>query len=160
MWQLCACCLKRCNKFEITHNIMTLIFVVPVGFFPNSLSQLPLISGRLLYVDCLPLLKRVTTHVRSWSTQGVVLCSRLPLIHYVLQSFQVYWANVLFYLQKLFKTLIICFTPIFGTGSWTVLAGLRLLSRTCAFRVVRVVLISIIFHLGMLLLSSSYCGLF
>lgn len=56
---------------------------------------LPLITTRLTYVDCLPLINRITTRIRLWTSATLTYAGRLQLIKAVLFSIQVYWSTSL-----------------------------------------------------------------
>ena len=52
----------------------------------------PLISTRLTQVDCLPLVERITSRIKLWTSTSLTYAGRLQLIKTILFSIQVYWS--------------------------------------------------------------------
>ncbi|KAL0541431.1 hypothetical protein IC582_021476 [Cucumis melo] len=82
----------RVNSEVTSHLAASMGFVL--GNLPVRYLGLPLLSDRLRSSDCVPLIQRITSRIRSWSTRVLSFAGRLQLIHSVLRSFQVFWASV------------------------------------------------------------------
>lgn len=64
-----------------------------LGNLPTKVLGVPLISSKLSYQDCTPLLHKITHRVTSWTSCVLVYSSRLQLIQSVLFSMQSYWCS-------------------------------------------------------------------
>ncbi|KAL0546700.1 hypothetical protein IC582_016612 [Cucumis melo] len=64
------------------------------GNLPVRYLGLPLLTGRLRSNDCVPLIQRITSRIRSRSARVLSFAGRLQLVCSVLCSLQVYWAIV------------------------------------------------------------------
>ncbi|XP_050938813.1 uncharacterized protein LOC127148660 [Cucumis melo] len=64
------------------------------GNLPVRYLGLPLLAGRLCSNDYAPLIHRITSRIRSWTTRVLSFAGRLQLVRFVLRSLQVYWASV------------------------------------------------------------------
>lgn len=51
----------------------------------------PLISGKLKYQDCVPLIDKMTAIISSWASKVLSFSSRLQLIKSILFSIQAFW---------------------------------------------------------------------
>ena len=60
---------------------------------PLSYLGVPLIYTKLSQADCLPLLERIKSRIKLWTTATLSYAGRLQLITSVLFSMQVYWAT-------------------------------------------------------------------
>lgn len=60
---------------------------------PVTYLGVPLISTRLKAVDCQPLIERITTRIRLWTSATLSYAGRLQLIKSVLFAMQVYWSS-------------------------------------------------------------------
>lgn len=65
----------------------------------------PLISGKLKYQDCVPLIDKMTAIISSWASKVLSFSSRLQLIKSILFSIQAFWSNV-FIIPKKVKNAI------------------------------------------------------
>ncbi|KAJ6984025.1 hypothetical protein NC653_022290 [Populus alba x Populus x berolinensis] len=69
-----------------------------VGFQQSALPVrylgIPLISTRLTHADCLPLVERIITRIKLWTSFSLTYAGRLQLIQFVLFSIQVYWSTM------------------------------------------------------------------
>jgi len=54
----------------------------------------PLISTRLTHTDCIPLVERITSRIKLWTSSSLTYAGRLQLIKAVLFSVQVYWSSI------------------------------------------------------------------
>lgn len=63
------------------------------GTLPTKFLGVPLISSKLSYNDCIPLIHRITQRAASWTSQFLAYSSRLQLIKSILFSIQSYWCN-------------------------------------------------------------------
>ena len=61
---------------------------------PVKYLGVPLITTRLTFADCLPLLNKITTRRRVWTSKSLSYGGRLQLIKSVLFSYQVYWSSL------------------------------------------------------------------
>jgi len=69
-----------------------------VGFQQSALPVrylgVPLITTRLTHADCLPLVERIITRIKLWTSSSLTYAGRLQLIQSVLFSIQVYWSTM------------------------------------------------------------------
>ena len=61
---------------------------------PVKYLGVPLLSSRLTHKDCIPLLERITTRIKLWTSSSLTYADRLQLIKSVLFSIQVYWSSI------------------------------------------------------------------
>ncbi|KAJ6925336.1 hypothetical protein NC651_009874 [Populus alba x Populus x berolinensis] len=61
---------------------------------PVKYLGVPLLSSRLTHKDCIPLLERITTRIKLWTSSSLTYAGRLQLIKSVLFSIQVYWSSI------------------------------------------------------------------
>ena len=54
----------------------------------------PLISTRLTHADCIPLVERITSRIKLWTSTSLTYTGRLQLIKSILFSIQVYWSSI------------------------------------------------------------------
>jgi len=54
----------------------------------------PLISTRLTHADCIPLVERITSRIKLWTSTSLTYAGRLQLIKSILFSIQVYWSSI------------------------------------------------------------------
>ncbi|KAK1424627.1 hypothetical protein QVD17_19960 [Tagetes erecta] len=66
------------------------------GELPVRYLGVPLITKRLCYSDCTPLIDRMDKRINLWMNKFLSFAGRLQLIRSVLSSLHVYWASVLF----------------------------------------------------------------
>ncbi|KAJ0871216.1 putative RNA-directed DNA polymerase [Helianthus annuus] len=64
------------------------------GTLPVRYLGVPLISTKLMYKDCKPLVDRVEKKIDNWVNKSLSFAGRLQLITSVLSSMHVYWASV------------------------------------------------------------------
>lgn len=72
-----------------------------LGSLPFKYLGVPLITSKVGYTDCVPLLEKVNSRIRSWEHRFLSFAGRLTLIQFVLCSLQVYWAAHLFLPKKI-----------------------------------------------------------
>ncbi|XP_031255913.1 uncharacterized protein LOC116113894 [Pistacia vera] len=65
-----------------------------LGQLPVRYLGVPLISTRLRHSDCRPLLERILSRIRLWTSASLTYAGRLQLIKSVLFSIQVYWSSM------------------------------------------------------------------
>ena len=69
-----------------------------LGFKPGTLPVkylgVPLISSRLTYQHCLPMLERIINRIKLWTAASLSYAGRLQLIKSTLFSIQVYWSSL------------------------------------------------------------------
>lgn len=70
-----------------------------LGFQAQSLRVtylgVPLITSRLTNLNCMPLVERITSRIKLWTSATLSYTGRIQLIRSVLFSMQVYWATKL-----------------------------------------------------------------
>ncbi|KAJ6871911.1 hypothetical protein NC651_031103 [Populus alba x Populus x berolinensis] len=67
---------------------------LPTGHITSEIFRVPLISTRLKHADCIPLLDRILSRVKLWTSTSLTYAGRLQLIKSVLFSIQVYWSSM------------------------------------------------------------------
>ena len=75
------------------------LFQIPCGHLPVKYLGVPLITSRLSYTDCKPLVDSITARIRSWTVKFLPFTGRLQLIKSIICSIQSFW-NSLFVLPK------------------------------------------------------------
>ena len=60
---------------------------------PVTYLGVPLISSRLNKTNCIPLIERITSRIRLWTSSSLSYAGRLQLIKVVLFSIQAYWST-------------------------------------------------------------------
>ena len=65
-----------------------------MGTLPVRYLGVPLITSRLQISDCAPLVERILSRIRLWTSATLTYAGRLQLIKSVLFSFQVYWSSI------------------------------------------------------------------
>lgn len=65
-----------------------------MGELPVRYLGVPLITSRLRHSDCRPLLERILSRIRLWTSASLTYAGRLQLIKSVLFSIQVYWSSM------------------------------------------------------------------
>jgi len=65
-----------------------------LGSLPVRYLGVPLITTRLKHSDCLPLVERILSRIRLWTSASLTYAGRLQLIKSVLFSIQVYWSTM------------------------------------------------------------------
>lgn len=75
-----------------TRNILSLLGF-QLGSLPAKFLGVPLLSKKLSYTDCVPLIQRITNRATSWTSKVLAFSGRLQLIHSILFSLQVYWCT-------------------------------------------------------------------
>ncbi|KAJ6980751.1 hypothetical protein NC653_024183 [Populus alba x Populus x berolinensis] len=61
---------------------------------PMRYLGVPLISSRLTHTACIPLVERITSRIKLWTSSSLTYVGRLQLIKSVLFSIQVYWSSM------------------------------------------------------------------
>jgi hypothetical protein len=61
---------------------------------PVKYLGVPLLSSRLTHKDCIPLLERIKTRIKMWTSSSLIYAGWLQLIKSVLFSIQVYWSSI------------------------------------------------------------------
>lgn len=65
----------------------------------------PLISGKLKYQECVPLIDKMTAITSAWASKVLSTASRLLLIKSILFSIQAFWSNVFILPKKVKKAI-------------------------------------------------------
>lgn len=61
----------------------------------------PLISGRLIMAVCRPIVGKITSRIRSWTSRFLSFAGRIQLHKSVLASMYNYWCNIFLLPKKL-----------------------------------------------------------
>ncbi|KAG6750319.1 hypothetical protein POTOM_047423 [Populus tomentosa] len=91
----------QCKPNSITHlcfadDLMLFCNADPdSGSLPVKYIGVPLISTRLTHMDCLSLVKRITSRIQLWTSASLTYAGRLQLIKSVLFSIQVYLSTMI-----------------------------------------------------------------
>jgi hypothetical protein len=64
------------------------------GVLPVKYLGVPLISSRLSHQHCTPLVERIVSRIRLWTSASLTYAGRLQLIKSTLFSIQVYWSSL------------------------------------------------------------------
>ena len=64
------------------------------GILPVKYLGVPLISTRLTHADCRPLVERIISRIKLWTSASLTYAGRLQLIQAILFSIQVYWSSM------------------------------------------------------------------
>lgn len=65
-----------------------------VGSFPFKYLGVPINFKRISVKECMNLVEKITSRLRSWSSRNLAYQGRLVLVNSVLLSIQVYWSQV------------------------------------------------------------------
>ena len=71
----------------------------PLRSLPMNYLGIPVISSRLTYSDCIPLIGKITNRIQHWTARFLSYAGRLLLIKSIILSIQQYWSK-LFLLPK------------------------------------------------------------
>lgn len=66
---------------------------------------MPLISSKLTFQDCVPLIEKITARIRTWTARQLSFSGRLQIIQSVLNSIQMYWSSILTLPKKVVKVI-------------------------------------------------------
>ena len=78
---------------------------IKLGSLPVRYLGVPLISTRLTHADCTPLLERIISRIKLWTSSSLSYAGRLQLIKSVLFSIQVYWSSMFIFPQATIRKL-------------------------------------------------------
>ena len=87
------------------------------GILPVKYLGVPLISTRLNHADCIPLLDRILSRVKLWTSSSLTYAGRLQLIKSVLFSIQVYWSSLFILPCSIIKKLEGIFSAFLWKGT-------------------------------------------
>ena len=90
---------------------------VQQGELPVRYLGVPLISTRLKHADCIPLLDRLTSRIKLWTSSSLTYAGRLQLIKSVLFSIQVYWSSMFIIPCSIIKKLESIFSAFLWRGA-------------------------------------------
>ena len=88
-------CVFIASPDERYKQVVLRIFGFPLGSLPIRYLGIPLITTRLTYGDCLPMIECITMQVKSWTTKFLSYAGRLQLIQSVLFRVQGFWTSLL-----------------------------------------------------------------
>nr|GEW88082.1 hypothetical protein [Tanacetum cinerariifolium] len=83
-----------CNVINYTKLAILNILPFKEDRLPVKYLGVPLVSSRLMSMDCKELIDRVQNRVNDWKNKSLSIAGRLQLIQSVLSSLHVYWASV------------------------------------------------------------------
>jgi hypothetical protein len=75
------------------------------GKLPVRYLGMPLISGKLSYDDCVPLIEKITARINSWTVRHLSFSGRLQFIQSVLNSIQLFWSSIFILPKKVVKAI-------------------------------------------------------
>uniref|UniRef100_A0A6N2M2M8 Reverse transcriptase domain-containing protein n=1 Tax=Salix viminalis TaxID=40686 RepID=A0A6N2M2M8_SALVM len=78
---------------DLSKDSLAAILGINQSSSPITYLGVPLITTKLTSSDCLPLLDRIKSRIKLWTTATLSYAGRLQLISSVLFSIQVYWAS-------------------------------------------------------------------
>lgn len=87
------------------------------GSLPVKYLGMPRITGKLSMADCMPLIKKITARINSWTARKLSFAGRLFLIQSVLYSIQRSWSSIFILPKKAIKAIDINLTTFCG-GVW------------------------------------------
>ncbi|OVA05573.1 Endonuclease/exonuclease/phosphatase [Macleaya cordata] len=99
---------------DLTVETMRNLLEFSVGNLPVRYLGIPLLSSRLSYSDCLPLIDHVTCRIKSWKARILSYAGRLLLIKAVLSGMLIHWTTCFVLPKKVFHEL----TCIFRSFLW------------------------------------------
>lgn len=88
-----------CGVDRSTRELLQLILGFNEGYLPFRYLGVPLISSKLRKVDCIALVDRITSRIKSWTCRFLSYAGRVQLVKSFLFATQVYWSS-LFILPK------------------------------------------------------------
>lgn len=86
------------------------------GTLPIKYLGVPLISAKLSYGDCKPLIDRILARISSWRSRFLSYAGRLTLVKSVLFSIQVYWSSLFILPSKVHKEIDALLRAFFWSG--------------------------------------------
>jgi hypothetical protein len=87
------------------------------GVLPVRYLGVPLISTRLKHADCIPLLERLTSRIKLWTSSSLTYAGCLQLIKSVLFSIQVYWSSMFILPCSIIKKIESIFSAFLWKGT-------------------------------------------
>lgn len=76
---------------------------MPLGSLPIRYLGIPLVSGKLSFHDCNPLLEKINKKVQNWTIKNLSYGGKIQLINFVLMAMCRYWTDSYFLPRKLIK---------------------------------------------------------
>lgn len=95
------------------------------GKLPVKYLGVPLLSTLLTYSDCIPLIERISSRIKSWLSRFLSFAGRLQLIHSVLFSIQVFWSSVFILPRRVILEVEKQLRAFLWTGTDTNLSGAK-----------------------------------
>lgn len=115
---------------EANQHQLAALLGLKVGKLPVRYSGVPLITGKLKFDDCLPLINKMTVRITSWSSRILSFAGRLQLIDSVLCSITNFWCSMLLLPKKVIKRVEQICNAFCGMVWQIMLQVLRLVGRT------------------------------
>lgn len=92
---------------------------LPICKQPVRYLGVPLLSSRLSYNDCLPVIESIKCIISSWANRFLSNAGRLLLNNSVLFHLLVYWASIFILPSKVFDTIDSLCRNFLWSGTWT-----------------------------------------
>ncbi|KAH7836205.1 hypothetical protein Vadar_033678 [Vaccinium darrowii] len=73
------------------------------GTLPVRYLGVPLLSSKLRYMDCKPMIDKITSRTKTWTNRDLTYAGRIQLIKNVLFSMQTYWSSLFILPKKVIK---------------------------------------------------------
>jgi len=117
---------------DLKHSICNQFGIQP-GTLPIRYLGVPLISTRLTHADCVPLIERITSRIKLWTSSSLTYAGRLQLIKSVLFSIQVYWTSLFILPRTTIKKLESIFSAFLWKGSSLTHTGAKVAWQSICF---------------------------
>lgn len=86
------------------------------GSLPVRYLGVPLLSTKLKYCDCKPMIDRIIAKTKSWTNRYLSYAGRIQLIQSILFSMQTYWSSLFILPKKVIKEVEAILRTFFWTG--------------------------------------------
>jgi hypothetical protein len=106
---------------------------IQMGTLPVRYLGVPLISTRLTHADCLPLIDRIISRIKLWTSSSLTYAGRLQLIKSVLFSIQVYWSSMFIFPRATIQKLESILSAFLWKGSSMSHAGAKVAWHTLCY---------------------------
>lgn len=86
---------------EESSNSLCKVVGMQIGRLPVRYLGVPLITSRLSYKNCLPILEKIQAKVKNWAIKALSYRGRFQLVKSVFSGIHMYWSSI-FILAKMF----------------------------------------------------------
>lgn len=118
-----TCFFNNCNPDLVEWFNST--YGIPQGTLPVCFLGVPLITTKLSFNECMPLIQKLTSRISSWVCLVLSFAGRLQLIKAVLFSVQAFWTNHFLLPKGVHKHMQQLFTRFLWKGDATSLGGAK-----------------------------------